>query len=85
MNEADKIISLLTSIEENQRKALEAQEKHLTLAQAQLDRSNTTILESVGLQRVAVARQKQALWIALPLVGILLLLLVYLLFRYRIF
>jgi beta-lactamase regulating signal transducer with metallopeptidase domain len=84
MNEADKIISLLTSIEENQRKALEAQEKHLTLAQAQLDRSNTTILESVGLQRVAVARQKQALWIILPLAGVLLLLLVYLLFRYRV-
>ena len=84
MNENDKIVSLLTSIEENQRKALEAQEKHLALAQAQLDRSNQTIQESIELQRVAVGRQKQALWVVLPLVGVLLLLLVYLLFKYRI-
>lgn len=85
MNENEKIISLLTSMEENQRKGLEAQERHLALAQAQLDRSNQTIQESVALQRVAVARQKQALWVVMPLVGVLLLLLVYLLFKYRIF
>ncbi len=40
MNENEQVISLLTRIEENQRKALEAQEKHLAVAQAQLDRSN---------------------------------------------
>jgi len=85
MNEDQQIVALLTRIEENQRKALEAQEKHLALAQAQLDRSNQTIQESIELQRVAVARQKQALWVVIPLVGFLLLLLVYLLFRYRIF
>jgi len=84
MSENDKIISLLTSMEENQRKALEAQEKHLALAQAQLDRSNQTIQESIELQRVAVARQRQALWLVLPLVGVLLLLLAYLLLKYRI-
>jgi hypothetical protein len=37
MNENDQIIALLTRIDENQRKALETQEKHLALAQAQLD------------------------------------------------
>ena len=84
MNENEQVISLLTRIEENQRKALEAQEKHLAVAQAQLDRSNQTIQESIELQRTAVARQKQALWVVLPLVGILLLLLVYLLIRYRV-
>ena len=84
MNENEQVISLLTSIEENQRKALEAQEKHLALAQAQLDRSNQTIQESIELQRTAVARQKQALWVVLPLVGVLVLLLVYLLTRYRV-
>jgi invasion protein IalB len=84
MNENEQVISLLTRMEENQRKALEAQEKHLALAQVQLDRSNQTIQESIELQRTAVARQKQALWVALPLVGVLVLLLVYLLIRYRV-
>jgi len=85
MNEDQQIVSLLTRMEENQRKALEAQQKHLALAQAQLDRSNQTIQESIELQRTSVARQKHALLIILPLVGVLLLLLAYLLFRYRIF
>jgi beta-lactamase regulating signal transducer with metallopeptidase domain len=84
MNENEQVISLLTRMEENQRKALEAQEKHLAVAQAQLNRSNQTIQESIELQRTAVARQKQALWVVLPLVGVLLLLLVYLLIRYRV-
>ncbi len=83
MNENEQVISLLARIEENQRNALEIQEKHLALAQAQLDRSNQTIRESIELQRTALARQKQALAIILPLVGILFVLLVYLLFRYR--
>ena len=55
MNENDQIIALLTRIEENQRKALETQEKHLALAQAQLDRSNRTIQESIELQRSSAA------------------------------
>ena len=84
MNENEQIVSLLTHIEENQRKALETQEKHLALAQAQLDRSNQTIQESIELQRTAVARQKQALRVVLPLVGVLFLLLVYLLLKHRV-
>ena len=82
MNDNERILSLLARVEENQRKALETHEKHLVLAQAQLDRSNKTIQESIELQRTAVARQKQALWVVLPLVGVLLLLLVYLLLKY---
>lgn len=54
MNENDQILSLLTRIEGNQRKALETQEKHLALAQAQLDRSNQTIQESMELQRIVL-------------------------------
>ena len=84
MNENEQIISLLIQMEENQRKALEAHEKQLALAQAQLDRSNHTIRESIELQRTAVARQKHALWVVLPLVGVLFLLLVYLLLKHRV-
>jgi hypothetical protein len=83
MNENDQIIALLTGIDENQRKALETQEKHLAVTQAQLDRSNRTIQESIELQRSSGARQTQAIRIILPLVGVLLLLLGYLLFKYR--
>jgi hypothetical protein len=84
MSDNDQIISLLTRIEENQRMSLETQERHLALTQAQLERSNRTIHESIELQRISVARQKQALRTILPLVGILLVLLVYLLFKHRI-
>jgi len=79
------IIELLKRIERNQEKALQAQEKHLALAQAQLERSNQSINESIDLQRVAVARQTQVRNIALPLILVLLLLLGYLLIKWRVF
>jgi hypothetical protein len=75
---------LLGRIEENQRNALEAQQQHLQIAQAQLDRSNKTIQESIELQRTAVARQGQITKIVLPLVAVLLALLAYLLIKYRV-
>ena len=85
MNDDDRIVDLLTRLEENQRKALEAQQQHLQIAQTHLDRSNKTIQESIELQRAAVARQAQVTKIVLPLVGVLLALLVYLLVKYRVF
>ena len=85
MSDNDRVIELLARIEENQRKALEAQERHVQIAQAQLDRSNTTIQESLQLQRVSVSRQVQALKFILPLIALLLALLGYLLVKYRVF
>jgi hypothetical protein len=79
----DEIIEQLKRIEQNQLKALEAQEKHLALAQAQLERSNQSIRESLELQRVAVARQTQVRNIALPLIVVLMLLIAYLLIKWR--
>ena len=83
MESNDQIVELLKRIEQNQEMALQAQEKHLALAQAQLERSNHTIKESIDLQRVAVARQAQVRNIALPLILVLLLLLGYLLVKWR--
>jgi hypothetical protein len=77
MSDSERVIDLLTRIEENQRKGLEAQ-------QAMLDRSNTTIQESIELQRVAVARQAKIGRIVLPLIGLLVALLVYLIIKWRI-
>lgn len=85
MEQHAEIIELLKRIEQNQEKALQAQEKHLALAKAQLERSNQSIKESIDLQRVAVARQTQVRNIALPLILILLLLLGYLLIKWRMF
>jgi hypothetical protein len=84
MSDNDRILEVLTRIEDNQRKALEAQQQHLQIAQAQLDRSNKTIQESVELQRASVARQVQIIRFVIPLTGILLLLLVYLLVKWRV-
>jgi hypothetical protein len=84
MSNDDRVLELLGRIEENQRKALEAQQQHLQIAQAQLDRSNKTIQESIELQRTAVARQGQITKIVLPLVAVLLALLAYLLIKYRV-
>ena len=84
MEQHDKIIELLKRMEQNQEKALQAQEKHLALAQAQLERSNQSINESIGLQRTAVARQAQIRNVAFPLILILLLLLGYLMVKWRI-
>jgi len=85
MNNDERIIDLLGRIESNQRTALEAQQRHLEIAQAQLDRSNKTIQESIELQRTAVARQGQITRIILPLLAVVVALLAYLLFKYRIF
>jgi hypothetical protein len=80
----DEIIEALKRIEQNQEKALLAHEKHLELAQAQLERSRQSISESIELQRVAVARQAQVRNIALPLILVLLVLLGYLLIKWRV-
>jgi hypothetical protein len=84
MNQQDEVVSLLQRIEANQRTALTVQQEHLDLARAQLERSSQTIAESIELQRKAVARQAQLAKILLPIVALLLLLIVYLLFRWRI-
>lgn len=85
MERHDEIIELLKRIEQNQQQALQAQEKHLALAQSQLDRSNQSIAESIELQKVAVARQGQIRNFAMPILLFLLVLLGYLLFKGRVF
>jgi len=84
MSDSDRIVEILTRMEENQRRALEAQQEHLRIAHAQLERSNTTIQESIELQRVAVARQARVTRLVLPLIGVLVVLLVYLVIKWRI-
>ena len=92
VDRSDEMKELLTRIEQNQKKALDAQEraiqlqeKQIALAQAELDRSKQAVAESIELQRVAVARQAQVRNIALPLIVVLLILIGYLMVKYRMF
>ncbi|MEZ5501042.1 MAG: hypothetical protein R3E77_16620 [Steroidobacteraceae bacterium] len=84
MSDIEKILELLGRIEENQRRAINTQQEHLQIAQAQLDRSNKTVQESIDLQRAAVARQTQVTRIVVPAIVILLILLGYLLLKWRV-
>jgi hypothetical protein len=84
VNDNDEVVELLARIEENQRKALEAQQQHLQVAQAHLDRSNRTVQESIELQRAAVARQAQITRFILPVLVVLLVLIAYLVVKWRI-
>ena len=77
------VVELLRRIEANQRQALAAQQEHVALAKAQYERSESTIQEGIVLQRVAVARQSQIRNVVFPVVVLLVVLLVWLLFRWR--
>jgi len=92
VDRSDEMTEILKRIEQNQMKALDAQEraiqlqeKQLALAQTELERSKKTVSESIELQRVAVARQAQVRNIALPLIVVLLILIGYLMMKYRMF
>jgi hypothetical protein len=84
MADHDQVVALLQRIEGNQLKALEAQEQQLAYAKAQLERQEKAVSESLGLQRVAIARQAQVRNIALPLIVVVVVLLGYLLIKWRV-
>lgn len=79
------VVEFLRRIEANQQQALAAQQEQLALVRSQMERSERAIAESVGLQRLAVARQSQIRNVALPVVLLLVVLLVYLMVRWRVF
>ncbi|MFO1283549.1 MAG: hypothetical protein U1F51_14020 [Burkholderiales bacterium] len=84
MDSHDQIIDLLRRIEANQRSALEVQERQVAFAKAQLERSERIAAESVALQKTAVERQRRVGFLALPLIVLLIVLLAWLLVRWRI-
>lgn len=76
------IAALLEEIRDLQRKALANQEQQIELVREQLQRSKTSIEESIRLQRIAIDKQKAVTRIALPGVILCIVLIVYLLIRY---
>jgi hypothetical protein len=85
MEKHDEILEALKRIEANQVKALQVQQEHVAIARAQIERSERAISESVALQKVSVRRQAFAIKVALPLTILLLVLLGYLLIKWRVF
>ena len=84
MEKHDEILEALKRIEANQVKALEVQQEHVAVAKAQIERSEQRINESVALQKLSVRRQGLATKVALPLIVLLLVLLGYLLIKWRV-
>jgi hypothetical protein len=81
---SNEVLDVLRRIEANQREALAAQREHVALVRAQVERSEQRIKESVELQKLSIARQVQMRNIALPLIGVLMVLLVWLLVKWRV-
>lgn len=82
--ENSEVADLLRQMHATQQEALQLQREQHAAFDAYLARSEKSIAESLALQRAAVARQRQVLLIVLPLIALLLVLLGYLLLRWRI-
>ena len=66
--DAQAVIELLQEIRDQQAQMAANQERVLELMSRQAEDTRKRVAESIDLQRVGIARQKQALWGALPLI-----------------
>jgi len=82
MSDSDELKQILVEIRDNQKKALEAQERQIALAAEQLDRARTQVAESLQLQREAIAKQKTIMRAALPGIALCIFAILYLIIRY---
>ena len=80
--QAQAVIELLQEIRDQQAQMAANQERVLELMGRQAEDARQRVAESIDLQRVAIARQKQALWGALPLILLCLGLIGYLVWKY---
>ena len=76
------IKALLIEIRDNQRLSIERQEEHLAIAREQMERARAQIDQSIGLQKEAITRAKQAARIAIPGIIVCLAAVVYLVVRF---
>jgi len=77
-----KILEVLRDIREGQREALRVMEQHRSLVEEHLKTSRRTVEESVGLQRLALKRQRALTFVALPGILACIVAIVYLVARY---
>ncbi len=75
-------VELLREIRDGQREIIALLEQNRDLAQEQLSRSRKKVEESIGLQKVALQRQRTVTLIAVPGIVACIAAIVYLLIRY---
>ena len=78
----EEALAILRRIEQNQLRALELQAEQLALVKAQTERTEARVQESIGLQKVANARQARALNLVFPVIVLALVYLGYLIVKY---
>ncbi len=83
MSREDEIAQLLTNIRDGQREALARQREQLELARAEAERMRRIADESVALQRAGIERMKLVSRVLLPVILLLVALVLWLLFKYR--
>jgi hypothetical protein len=76
------LLAVLRDLRDGQRQMIELVKAQHALAQEQLQRSRETITESVGLQKVALQRQKLITLFALPALVLCVIAIGYLVLRY---
>ena len=76
------ILEVLREIREGQREALKAMEEHRALVKEQIQISRNNVAESVGLQRLALQRQRTITIIAIPGILACIAAIAYLVLRY---
>ena len=76
------IVDLLREIRDGQREIIAHLGAQRTLAEEQLQKSRTTIEESVGLQREALKRQRAVTRFAIPAILVCIAAIAYLVLRY---
>jgi len=76
------ILEVLREIREGQREALSAMDQHRALVEEQLKTSRRNVEESVGLQRLALKRQRTVIFVAVPGILACIVAIIYLLARY---
>ena len=79
----DQIVELLSDIRDGQREALARQHEQLELARSEAERMRRIADESVALQRAGIERMQRVTRIVLPIILLLIALVVWLLFKYR--
>jgi len=82
MSEYEEAFVVLRRMEQNQLKSIETQAEQLALVKAQMERTEVRVQESIALQKVAVAGQRRALNIALPVTLAALVYVGYVLFKH---
>jgi hypothetical protein len=76
------ILDVLRDMREGQREALKVMNEHRALVEEQLKISHKSVEESIGLQRLAVARQRTVTRVALPGILVCMAAIAYLVLRY---